>query len=1303
MSDTRVFYDGAATFGAAPTKGLVTRTEQLKAYSGGTPQYVTVATASHDVHGRVVQSADALGRATTTAYTPATGGPLTRTVVTSPDPDGAGALTAHVTTTDLDPAFGVPTKVTDPNAKVTEAVYDPLGRLLKVWLPDRPTSGLPTLEFAYLVRNDGPVAVTTKKYAYGNTQRTSVQLFDGLFRPIQTQRDSLGSTGGRVLTDTRYDARGQVEATNAEYYDTGAVSTQRFVPSTVVPGRTEFVYDGAGRVTDEIFLKLGVEQWRTVTSHGGDRVSVDPPVGGTPTTTVTDARGRTTALWQYLGAAPTGAHQDTTYAYDHAGRLATVTDPAGNQWTYGYDLRGRQVSAVDPDRGATTSTYDDAGQLLTTTEVGRGLTLAYTYDGLGRKTALRDGSASGPVRASWVFDTLAKGHPTSATRYEGTAQYTTAVTGYDNGYRPLGRSVTLPSTGVPTGEAAIAGTYTTTYTYTSDGQLYKLKHPAAGQLGTETVTTNHNARGMPEWMNGGLGWGVYVAGSIWSAYGQPLLMDIGNTYSQDVVFDYEEGTNRLANVKVLRQNAAGYDKDATYQYDHAGNVTSIVDQPVNSAPDAQCFRYDGLRRLTEAWTPASANCAANPTTAGLGGPAPYWTSYTYDAVGNRLSEVRHATGGDTTRTYSYPAAGTPRPHAVTQVAETGPGGSKTFAYGYDEAGNTKCRPTGTASNTCPAGAGSQVLTWNAEGRLATVSGGQSSSYVYTADGERLLRREGGVTTVYLPDGQELRLTVATGAKSAVRYYSFAGTTVAVRTGTGLAGVSSLVSDHHGTAALSTANTTNVLTRRYHDPFGQPRGTAAPSWPGDHGFLDKPTDATGLTHVSARQYDPGLGRFISVDPIMDLADPQQWNAYAYANNNPTTFSDPSGLIIDRDRPGCAVGNGGHCSSPTPTPEPSTGNPTQPGGGPGFGREGADQTCYGRCEHGPREVYSGIVLPATMTPAQQDAFYHYFWRNYRALFCYENGYCRPDVHENESYDLFKLTWDACAEVGCKGSDIVPFAAMLESGAREGLAIPGPATGIGAIRGIRGTGGRAPRGSCATNSFLPDTPVVMADGSVKAIEDVRVGDMVLATDPKTGRTEPRRVTALITGEGDKQLVTIGIDSGRGQSVEVTATTGHPFWVVSRQAWVLAEDLRVGDRLRDAAGRPVRVTSVRHWSDTTRVHNLTVDVLHTYYVLAGDTPVLVHNDGGDDFNQARNKALEWLNARGFRAERQTLGRFGDIKGKPIGMQTADGKTGFRIEFDERNGAHINVWSGKEKGPHYTFNASRSTVSKLQGHYGCG
>lgn len=84
------------------------------------------------------------------------------------------------------------------------------------------------------------------------------------------------------------------------------------------------------------------------------------------------------------------------------------------------------------------------------------------------------------------------------------------------------------------------------------------------------------------------------------------------------------------------------------------------------------------------------------------------------------------------------------------------------------------------------------------------------------------------------------------------------------------------------------------------------------------------------------------------------------------------------------------------------------------------------------------------------------------------------------------------------------------------------------------------------------------------------------------------------------------------------------------------------------------------------------------------------------ESYEQARNSAVQWLTARGFKAEKLKLGKFKDIENKPIGMQSTDNKTGYRIEYDERNGAHINVWSGKVKGPHFKFPGDKSYVDKL-------
>lgn len=883
VADDRTLYDGGA-YGAAPTRGLVTGRQRLKGWSGTTPVHVTEVTTTYDAYGRSVRSADAMGRASTTAYTPATGGPVTATTVTSPDPDGSGPVTASTTTVQLNPAWGIPVRMTDQNGKVTSATHDGLGRTTAVWQPGRAQgTKSANVTFAYTVSRTGVNTITTSTLTAAETYRTSVSLFDGMLRPRQTQEPSAAKdTPGRVVTDTVYDARGQVAFSHGEWFTTGAPSTSVVVPTAAVPARTRFEYDGAGRTTAEIFDVAQQERWRTTTTYGGDRVSVDPPDGETPRTTIVDARGRVVETRDHLGNAPTGTYQASTYSYDKAGQLATVKDAAGNTWSYAYDLLGRQTSSTDPNKGTTTATYDDTGAVLTSKDA-RGVTLAYVRDQLGRPTELRESGSTGTLRASWVYDTLQKGQLTSSTRYSGGAAYTTAVTGYDDEYRPTGQSVTIPSS-----EGALAGTYTTNLAYTADGQVRAMRLPAGGGLAAETLTTTFDSTSRPEWMTGGSGWGVYVASSLYDVYGEALRYDLGHTYAFLLNFQYESGTRRLQKTWVQREGVSGYDMDLAYSYDQAGNPTSFVDRPAGKPVDAQCFRYDGLRRLTSAWTPANGDCAPAPTVAALGGPARYWTDWTFDVSGNRKTEVSHAAAGDTTRTYAYPAAGGAFPNALTGVTQAGAAGAATSTFTYDAAGNTKTRAV--------PGASTQTLTWDAEGKLASVAqtGQPTASYVYTADGERLVRKQSGTTTVYLPGGQELTLTASTGAVTAVRYYSFGGQTVAMRTGTSGSTVKSLITDLHGTAMLSIDNTTKAVTQRRMDPYGGTRGAAVP-WVGDRGFLNKPVDTTGLTQVGARYYDSAVGRFISVDPIMDMSRPQQWGGYSYSENNPITYADPTGLL------------------------------------------------------------------------------------------------------------------------------------------------------------------------------------------------------------------------------------------------------------------------------------------------------------------------------------------------------------------------------------------------------------------------
>lgn len=864
VSDVRTRYDGAEV-GVAPTRGLVTATEVVAAYADGAPVYVTDATAAYDETGRVIARADALGRTTTTAYTPATGGPVTGVTETSPDPDGDGDLAAHAVTTTLDPAWGLPTEVVDAGGKVTSTRYDALGRPTGVWLPGRPqASATASTTYAYTVSRSGPDAVTTSTLTATSTYLTSFTLYDGLLRPRQTQSPSLAeSTAGRIVTDTVYDSRGYVSYENGEWFASGAPGTALVASKTAVPSRTRYVHDGAGRLRKEIVDVDGREKWRTTTTYGGDRVSTDPPAGGVAQTTVVDARGRTTQVRNYTSGAPSGTYKPTTYRYAPSGALTSVRNADGSTWTATYDLRGRQVSVTDPDTGTTTRTYDDAGQVLTVTDA-RGQTLASTYDALGRQTSLRDGSATGDLRAEWTYDTLAAGQLTSSTRYEDGAAYVTAVTGYDDGYRPLGESVTLPSA-----EGALAGTYTTEYEYTADGQPLRTTLPAAGPLTAENVWTEYNSANLPEWMHGGLGWGVYVADAIYASSGEVMRLDVGNTQSHWISYDYEHGTGRPAGVSLLQQSSATTDLDLRYKYDAAGNVTKIVTRRTGQKTDTQCFTRDGLGRLRSAWTPASGSCATARSAARLGGPVPSWTDYTYDAAGNRLTQVTRTGTSTTTDRYTY-ATASGLPHALTSVARTTGSRTVTSRYASDASGSTTTRtPSGTAA---------QTLTWDAEGRLATLRAGSStSSFLYTADGDRLVRRQNGSTTVTLPGGQEITLT-ADGQVTATRYYTFAGKTVAMRTGRAGSTVTSFVTDPDGTAIAAILNVKEILTTRRFDAFGTARG-ASPVWPGDRAFLDAPQDTSGLLLVGTRYYDPVRGRYLSADPAVALAAPQD-GAYAY---------------------------------------------------------------------------------------------------------------------------------------------------------------------------------------------------------------------------------------------------------------------------------------------------------------------------------------------------------------------------------------------------------------------------------------
>ncbi|MGW8328424.1 RHS repeat-associated core domain-containing protein [Streptomyces sp. NPDC055897] len=1271
ISDTRIRYDGLA-YGVAPTKGLPTLAETLKSRTGNTATYLDSAT-TYDTYGRALTStapastsvfdptndakaptttAASNARTTATVYTP-TAGRTTKMTVTGPPATLGTAASAQTTTTYFEAFRSQPSVTVDTTGRRTDVVYDALGRTLKVWKPNRAkATQSPNLEFRYTNDDDTIQSVTSLSLNNTGSQDAAYTLYDGFGRIRQTQAP--GQDGGRILTDTFYDERGQSVLTYAPYYATGApgVSLFKVEDATGVETQTATQYDGLGRATKTSVLKgngQGVPLSTTTLQYGGDRVTVTPPKGGTATTTLTDAAGHTTELRQYHAiteTGPSGPYDSTSYSYDPSGQMTKLTGPTGNVWTWTYDQLGHQTKAVDPDSGTTTKTYNDRGELSSTTD-GRGKTIVTTYDNLSRPLETHDGTATGPLLTSQTWDPAgSQGQAASSSRYVTMGgksyQYKTTVNTYDALYRPTKSTLTVPS--IP-GQEGLAGDYASANTYNLDGTLQATSYPAAGSLPAEHVSYTYDKLHQP--LTVGSDASTYLTNQIYSLTGKPLQATLNaGAKNTTITNEYEYGTQRLHSSRTDQQDVAGAARATAYTYDDAGNVTSLSDVS-RTTTDRQCFQYDYLARLTQAFTPTDATCPDTPDGSKLGGPAPYWTSYSYNPDGTRKTETQHDPTGnsaaDKTRAYTYPTSGAAHPHSLlsttTQTGNTGTPVAET--YDYDESGNT----TGRHLNPDPTLSSDQALTWDLEGHLtsvadtvkkkspnSTITTAKNTDYVYDASGSRLIAHTLDTanpaaenSTLYL-GATELNYVKGAAKATATRYYAL-GSAMAVRTDDNK--VTFQVTDHHGTADTSISATDGTLTQRRNAPFGQDRGTTPVNWPGTQGFIGGTKDtATGLTHLGAREYDPATGRFISVDPVLAAQDPQSLNGYAYSNNNPLTLSDPSGL-----RPA------GACDGPC-------GGGTQEfwTGGPGawqytiISAPSKDNTYkvqhinFREPRHS-RSFYVKVTPPKPKKP-KEVVFHGYAMgsnSNYDPTVS-DDWIERPPLSTWQKVVLGVLvttgTLGAAAPViAAVGPEItvaclvnlegcaIAGAEALTGGASGGsMAAAGGGVAVGVTIAEEDASSAEGRAASAVEdlcSFTPDTPVLMGDGKTKPIGKIQVGDAVEAAAPETGEHQgPRRVDATLINHDD-DLVDLTIRDANGNPQILHTTAKHPFWDATAHAWTPAGKLNPAHTLTTDKAEPIRLLSVVTVSGAANMYNLTVDGLHTYYVLAGNTPILVHNGG--------------------------------------------------------------------------------------------
>lgn len=666
-------------------------------------------------------------------------------------------------------------------------------------------------------------------------------------------------------------------------------------------------------------------------------------------TSVTDFGGHTTGF-SWMGVGRLVGAQDplghtVSISRNPDGTVSSVTDPRNHVWNYSYDSYGRLTDATDPYSHTTHYGYDTADN-CTSVEDANGHTTYYTYDTVGRVTQVTfPDIGQGAKTQQYVWDCCNLLSITDENNKTTTYDYledhslwkvTDAlnhVTEYH--YDDAGRLNWLKD-----GRGKMTG-----YSYDFINRVTGINYPDGT---SESFAYDlPSAYGHEETHTDGLGWTI---GYEIDALGRVTTVDYPT--GTDTVLTYNADSLCTSMVDASGTTTYGYDNDdrltsitypgnkilsyvydqadnrtqmtdvesgiTTYEYDDAGQLTSITN-PFN---EITSFTYDNAGRCTRM-------TSANGAYAEYGYNARDWLTsiaqrkndstliwsggYTYDHVGNR-TQLSESTGDITTwtyddvyqlltddrtgtgaysRTYTYDATGNRLTMVYNGVVTTYTYddnnkltqyvcGGVTTTFGYDNNGNT-------IEMVAP-GIGTTTYSYDYDNRLTgiTFPNLSTASYTYDGAGNRISATEGGVTTHFLYDGDQVYadydgswnlLAKYTGGISQRRgitsHFSMLDGLGSVRglLTTGQVLSDSFVYDAFGTITDSSGSTIN--------PYG---------YVGALGYR-RSDSASGLLHLGAREYNPATGRFLTRDPIGYAGG---LNLYGYVGNNPTGWVDPSGL-------------------------------------------------------------------------------------------------------------------------------------------------------------------------------------------------------------------------------------------------------------------------------------------------------------------------------------------------------------------------------------------------------------------------
>ena len=764
-----------------------------------------------------------------------------------------------------DGRFGAVKRLDGPNRVRTTWEHDNFGRLTKEIRADgtetRSAYRLCT-EAGMSCPTAGVEATTVQDFTTATgTAITQEQLVytDILGREVRSE--AAGFTGERVFADTTYDALGRTVLVTRPYFDGDTSYATTFEYD--VTGRLNKEITPGGKTTETFYRGIPIAGEGVVTEV---KVTFANPLTQTTVTQRAErhsnAIGELSEVIEDLGGADEAA---TSYVYDAFGNLETTTDDAGNTVTMDYDIRGRKTDMDDPDMGEWTYAYNVLGELTRQTDA-EGQATDSTYDVLGRIKTRTDDATGTPVVTTWTYDSNGKKGTLGDVSMPG---YTETHT-YDSLIRPISVSRTIESNAYQTDTDYDADTgRADTLTYPSNFAVQHVYRSGTGYL-EKVQSTDPTPL-------------VYWQGHDYDAAGQTLDEAFGN--GVDTVRTYAPETGLLTHLDTWAAADDPTDppsaQELEFTFDALGNLHKRDDIRQSTYEE---FTYDGLNRLTAS------------TLYGIPG-APIAKTYTYDTIGNILTKT------GVTGTYLYgtgndAGAGDAGPHAVTNA--------NGHTYAYDDNGNL----TGVI------GTNARTLTWSTYNKpeSITVTGSSDgSTFTYGPDRARIVHEQtvGTVITKRVYAGSIYERLTKTGDPNTDIHYIYAGgTRVAQYTVTLNVDPNDdptvyLHQDHLGSVDTITDELGVVTERLSYDPHGKRRNadwtdavTSITPANTPRGFTDhEHLDNLGLIHMNGRVYDPVLGRFLSADPFVQFPHSTQGlNRYSYVNNNPLSYTDPSGYFF-----------------------------------------------------------------------------------------------------------------------------------------------------------------------------------------------------------------------------------------------------------------------------------------------------------------------------------------------------------------------------------------------------------------------